>query len=82
MQDPLVLWLALTFGGQTVVSETFAIGRIGAVFGLLGSFIIIVVTPKLAGISDGLHVRGCILYQLSRFVAENLDRFILQTLLC
>jgi O-antigen/teichoic acid export membrane protein len=55
MQDPLVLWLALTFGGKASLSETFALGRIGAVFALLGNFVIAVVAPRLARISDDLH---------------------------
>src|SRR5207244_4491955 len=45
VQDPLVLWLTLTFGGQMPLSETFAVGRIAAIYGLLGTFIIVVVEP-------------------------------------
>jgi O-antigen/teichoic acid export membrane protein len=50
--DPLVLWLALTFGGQSTISETFAVGRIAAIYGLLFGFIVVVVEPRLAGIKD------------------------------
>jgi len=51
-QGPLVLWLALTFGGQSSISETFAVGRIAAIYGLLSGFIIVVVEPRLARIMD------------------------------
>ena len=51
-QGPLVLWLALTFGGQSSISETFAVGRIAAIYALLGSFIVVVVEPRLARIKD------------------------------
>jgi hypothetical protein len=55
VQDPLVLWLALTFGGQAPLSETFALGRIGAIYAVLGNFTVAVVAPRLAGISDDGH---------------------------
>jgi len=54
-QGPLILWLALTFGGETPLSETFAVGRIAAIYGLLGSFIITVVEPRLLRIRDDTH---------------------------
>jgi hypothetical protein len=54
-QEPLVLWLALTLGGQTPLSETFAVGRIAAIYGILGSFIIVVLTPRLARTADEAH---------------------------
>jgi hypothetical protein len=55
VQDPLVLWLALTFGGKAQLAETFAVGRIGAIYGLMGIFVGAVIGPKLARISDDAH---------------------------
>jgi hypothetical protein len=52
VQDPLVLWLAFTFGGQAPVSETFAVGRIAAIYAIMFSFIVTVVMPRLACIGD------------------------------
>ena len=52
VQDPLVLWLALTFGGKAPLSETFAVGRIAAIYAVMGSFIITVVAPRLASIGN------------------------------
>jgi O-antigen/teichoic acid export membrane protein len=54
-QEPLVLWLALTFGGQSTLSEAFAVGRIAAIYGLLTSFIVVVIEPRLARIKDEVH---------------------------
>src|SRR5262249_29162973 len=39
VQLPIVLWLALTFGGKALLAETFAVGRIGAIYGLMGVFV-------------------------------------------
>jgi hypothetical protein len=55
-QDPLVLWLAFTFGGAAPVSETFAVGRIAAMYAIIGSFTVIVVMPRLTSISDEAHL--------------------------
>ena len=55
VQDPLILWLALTFGGKAQLAETFAVGRIGAIYGLIGGFVGAVVGPKLTRISDDAH---------------------------
>jgi hypothetical protein len=55
VQEPLILWLAATYGGQAPVAEVFAVGRAAAVFTLLGSFIIVVVSPRLASIRDDAH---------------------------
>jgi len=55
VQDPLILWLALTFGGKLPLAETFAVGRIGALYGLIGIFIGAVIGPKLTRISDDAH---------------------------
>jgi hypothetical protein len=54
-QDPLILWLALTFGGKAPIAETFAVGRIGAIYALMGIFVGIVVAPKFARITDDAH---------------------------
>jgi O-antigen/teichoic acid export membrane protein len=54
-QDPLVLWFALAFGGKTPIAEAFAVGRIGAIYGLMGIFITVVVGPKFARIRDDAH---------------------------
>jgi hypothetical protein len=45
----------MTFGGKAPVAETFAVGRIAAIYALFGSFIIAVVAPRLAGIRDDAH---------------------------
>jgi O-antigen/teichoic acid export membrane protein len=55
VEGPLVLWLAMTFGGNAPVSETFAVGRISAIYALIGNFTIAVVAPRLAGIRDDVH---------------------------
>jgi O-antigen/teichoic acid export membrane protein len=52
VQLPLVLWLALTFGGKALLAETFAVGRIGAIYGMMGIFVSAVIGPSLARISD------------------------------
>jgi O-antigen/teichoic acid export membrane protein len=54
-QLPVVLWLALTFGGKTLLAETFAVGRIGAIYGLMGIFVSVVIAPRLARISEDAH---------------------------
>jgi O-antigen/teichoic acid export membrane protein len=54
-QDPLVLWLALAFGGKTPIAEAFAVGRIGAIYGMMGIFISVVLGPKFARIRDDAH---------------------------
>src|SRR5262249_3228812 len=54
-QLPAVFWLALTFGGKTLVAETFAVGRIGAIYGLMGIFVSAVIGPRLARTSDDAH---------------------------
>jgi hypothetical protein len=55
VQLPVVLWLALTFGGKTLLAETFAVGRIGAIYGVTGVFVTAVIGPRLARISDDAH---------------------------
>jgi O-antigen/teichoic acid export membrane protein len=52
VQLPIVLWLALTFGGKALLAETFAVGRIGAIYGLMSVFVGAVIGPRLARISD------------------------------
>jgi O-antigen/teichoic acid export membrane protein len=56
VQDPLIAWLALTVGGQAVISEAFAVGRIAIIYGFMGSFVIAVVAPRLASITDEPHL--------------------------
>ena len=55
VQLPVVLWLALTFGGKALLAETFAVGRIGAIYGVMGVFVTAVIGPRLARISDDAH---------------------------
>lgn len=55
VQDPLILWLAVTYGGQAPLSEAFAVGRAAAVFALLGNFVMVVVAPRLAGLKNDAH---------------------------
>jgi O-antigen/teichoic acid export membrane protein len=52
IQDPLVVWLTEVRGGNLILSETFALGRIGAIFTLLTHFIVIVVSPTLARVRE------------------------------
>ena len=54
-QDPLVLWFALAFGGNAPIAEAFAVGRIGAIYGLVGIFITVVIGPKFTRIRDDAH---------------------------
>jgi hypothetical protein len=56
VQDPLIYWLTLTFGGEGPVSESFAVGRIAAIYGLLGNFIVTAVVPRLTCITDEAHL--------------------------
>jgi O-antigen/teichoic acid export membrane protein len=55
LQEPLILWLAATFGGVAPVSGAFAVGRIGAVFAFIGQFLLVVVAPRLASVKDDAH---------------------------
>ena len=52
IQDPLVLWFTATRAGATTVAEVFALGRIGAIWAMLGTFAYLVLTPRLASIVD------------------------------
>ena len=52
VQEPLVLWLAATRTGPTAVAEVFALGRISAIYGLIGGFSNIVMIPVLSRITD------------------------------
>jgi O-antigen/teichoic acid export membrane protein len=52
VQDPLIMYLTSTRGGQATVAEVFALNRIAAVLALVGTFTIVVVVPRLAGISE------------------------------
>ena len=55
LQGPLIFWLAWRFGGQVPLAETFAVGRLSAIYALLGNFIVAVVAPRLAGLVDDAH---------------------------
>ena len=52
LQDSIILWLASRHGGPDVVASVFAVGRISAIVGILSSFSIVVIVPRLAGIAD------------------------------
>jgi O-antigen/teichoic acid export membrane protein len=54
-EGPLLLWLAFSFGGKAPLAETFAVGRVGAIYGLLTIFIGAVVGPRLARVSNDAH---------------------------
>lgn len=60
IQEPLVYWFAATRGGAVPVAEVFALGRIGALYGLVGTFTHMVLTPRLARINDNAQfLRVC-----------------------
>ncbi|WP_229726550.1 hypothetical protein [Sphingomonas alpina] len=52
LQDSVILWLAARFGGPHVVASVFAVNRITAIVGVLSTFSIVVIVPRLAGITD------------------------------
>lgn len=54
LQEPLVLWLAATRIGSTAVAEVFALGRIGAIYALIGTFLYVVLIPVLSRITDNV----------------------------
>lgn len=47
VQGPLVAWLAATFGTVRSLAEVGALGRLGAIIGLISGFTISVFVPKL-----------------------------------
>ena len=50
LQDTAILWLAALFASQNSVAEVFALGRIAAVLGIVNSFVILVLIPKIINI--------------------------------
>ena len=52
VSDPLIAWIAFTTGGQAPFSEAFAVNRIAALYGVVGTFIITVVAARLLRIQD------------------------------
>lgn len=69
LQEPLILWLTARLGGDGPLSETFAAGRIGAVFVVIGQFVTIVVTPRLARIGDDAHFVRMLLWAVAGVIA-------------
>jgi O-antigen/teichoic acid export membrane protein len=55
IQDPIVMWLAAVRGGPVPVAEVHALGRIAAILSLVGTFVVVVLTPRLASINDDSH---------------------------
>lgn len=76
LQDAIVLWFAAANGGSRVVAETFALGRISAIYGVLGMFLVMVVTPRLASVVDNRR-----LMRLSVFSLAILSVFLLVVML-
>lgn len=77
IQDPLVLWLAAIRGGAIPVAEVHALGRIAALFSLIGTFSYVVMTPRLARISDDrAYVRATCLF-LTALLAMSLAALLL-----
>lgn len=52
VQGPLVAWLAAVFGTVSNLAEVGALGRIGAVIGLISGFTVSVVVPKLSHVDE------------------------------
>jgi hypothetical protein len=52
LQDMAILWIAAVSGGPNVVAAVFALGRIGAIFSVIGNFVIGVIVPRLAANND------------------------------
>lgn len=52
LRDPLVMYMTATRAGTVTVAEVFALSRISMIFALLGSFVIVVLVPRLAGVID------------------------------
>lgn len=52
LQGSAIIWMTAAYGNNTTVAEVFALGRIGAIIGILTTFMVVVINPKLSGISD------------------------------
>lgn len=55
MQDLFVYWLAALSGGATVVAQTFALGRLAAIFVTLSSVMSNVIMPRVVNLADDRH---------------------------
>ena len=58
VQGPLVVWLAATFGSVQNLAEVGALGRLGAIIGLISGFTISVFVPKLSNIQNDVKYFG------------------------
>ncbi|MBO9711484.1 hypothetical protein [Sphingomonas sp.] len=54
-QDILVYWLATLSGGAIVIAQTFALGRLGAIFVTLSAIMANVIIPRIVNIADDRH---------------------------
>jgi len=62
-QDPLIYWFTAQRGGATAVAEVFALARIGAILALAGTFVYVVLTPRLARIEEpSRYLRALVAY--------------------
>ncbi len=52
VQEPLIVWMTARYAGATTVAEVFGLARISAILGLVGTFIAIVLAPKLSQVAD------------------------------
>jgi O-antigen/teichoic acid export membrane protein len=58
IQAPLVIWLSAVFSGTETIAEVGALGRLGAVMGLVTGFMGTVLFPRLAAVTDdALYLR-------------------------
>jgi O-antigen/teichoic acid export membrane protein len=56
-QDIFVYWLATLSGGTTVMAQTFALGRLAAIFITLNSIMANVIIPRIVNLADDSHAR-------------------------
>jgi hypothetical protein len=54
-QDLFVYWLATLSGGAVVVAQTFALGRLAAIFVTLNSIMANVIIPRVVNLKDDRH---------------------------
>jgi O-antigen/teichoic acid export membrane protein len=52
VQGPLVIWLSAFFSGTETIAEVGALGRLGALMGLVTGFMGTVLFPRLAAVTD------------------------------
>jgi O-antigen/teichoic acid export membrane protein len=55
VQDLVIVWLAWLMGGTTVVAQTFALGRLAAIFVTLNSIMANVIIPRIVNLADDSH---------------------------